>query len=159
AWREPAAGALEEAQARVRHPIGRPAGDIEAVREALYDVMWNDVGILRDAAGLERARGTLAGLRARLDATGIAGGDLRYNLTWHDWLNLSSLIDVSTAICAAALAREDSRGAHYREDFPRTGSLEHSAYSRVTLDGAGLEVAWGPVRFTRVRPGETLLAA
>jgi fumarate reductase flavoprotein subunit len=121
--------------------------------------MWNDVGILRDAAGLERARGRLAGLRGELDATGVAGGDLRYNLTWHDWLNLSSLVDVSAAICTAALAREDSRGAHFREDFPRTGDLERSAYSRVALNGGRLEVAWEPVRFTRVRPGETLLAA
>jgi len=121
--------------------------------------MWNDVGILRDAAGLARARDKLAGLRAQLDATGVAGGDLRYNLTWHDWLNLSSLITVSAAICESALAREDSRGAHYREDFPRTGDLERSAYSRVALRGGRLEVAWGPVRFTRVRPGESLLAA
>ncbi len=129
------------------------------MREALYDVMWNDVGILRDAAGLARARGTLAGLRAELDATGVAGGDLRYNLTWHDWLNLSSLVTVSAAICEAAAAREDSRGAHFREDFPRAGELERSAYSRVALHGGRLEVSWQPVRFTRVRPGETLLAA
>jgi fumarate reductase flavoprotein subunit len=159
AWREPAAGALEEAEARVRHPLGKPAGDIEAVREALYEVMWIDVGILRDATGLQRARGKLAALRGQLDATGVAGGDLRYNLTWHDWLNLSSLITVSAAICEAALAREDSRGAHYREDYPRTGELERSAYSRVQLRGGRLEVSWQPVRFTRVRPGETLLAA
>jgi fumarate reductase flavoprotein subunit len=159
AWREPAAGALDAAEARARHPLGRPAGDIEAVREALYDVMWNDVGILRDRAGLERARGALAGLRSQLDATGISGADLRYNLTWHDWLNLSSLVTVSAAICAAALAREDSRGAHFREDFPRAGDLGRSAYSRVALGEGRLEVSWQPVRFTRVRPGETLLAA
>ncbi|HEX3099172.1 MAG TPA: FAD-binding protein [Usitatibacter sp.] len=158
-WREPDAGALEEAQARARFPLGRPAGDIERVRHALYEAMWNDVGILRDAAGLTRALGRLEELRAELDATGIAGSDLRYNLTWHDWLNLSNLLTVSSAIATAALAREDSRGAHFREDFPATGDLARSAYSRVRLHGGRFDIDWRPVEFTRVRPGATLVAA
>jgi fumarate reductase flavoprotein subunit len=129
------------------------------VREALYDVMWNDVGILRDAAGLARAQARLAELRAELDATGVDASDLRYNLTWHDWLNLSSLLSVSAAICTAAAAREDSRGAHFREDFPRTGELARSAYSRVTLEEGEYRVGWKQVEFTRVRPGQTLVTA
>ncbi|HXS54420.1 MAG TPA: FAD-binding protein [Usitatibacter sp.] len=157
-WREPEPGALDAAEALARFPLGRPAGDLERVRESLYDVMWNDVGILRDAAGLARAAARLEELRAELDATGVAGDDLRYNLTWHDWLNLSSLLTVSSAICAAAAAREDSRGAHFREDFPQAGDLAHSAYSRVRLAGGRLDIEWKPVRFTRVRPGQTLLA-
>jgi fumarate reductase flavoprotein subunit len=158
-WREPEQGALDEAEARVRFPLGRKAGGIEPVREALYDVMWNDVGILRDAAGLARAQARLAELRAELDATGVDASDLRYNLTWHDWLNLSSLLSVSAAICTAAAAREDSRGAHFREDFPRTGELARSAYSRVTLEEGEYRVGWKQVEFTRVRPGQTLVTA
>ena len=119
--------------------------------------MWDDVGIVRDAHGLERARGRLRELRAGLDATGVATDDLRYNLTWHDWLNLSSLVTVSGAILAAAEARRESRGAHYREDFPQTGALAQSAFSRVRLADGGFEVSWKPVEFTRVRPGETVL--
>ena len=157
-WREPDASALEAAQARARHPLGRPAGNLEAVREALYEVMWEDAGILRDANGLARAAARLAGLDAELRTLGVADRDLRYNLTWHDWLNLESLIAVSGAICASALARTDSRGAHFREDFPHTGALETSQYSRVRL-ARGYEVDFAPVRFTRVRPGQTLLAA
>ncbi len=157
-WREPEPGALDAAEARARFPLGRPVGDLERVRQSLYEVMWNDVGILRDAAGLTRARGRLDELRSDLDATGVAGGDLRYNLTWHDWINLSNLLTVSEAICTAALAREDSRGAHFREDFPGTGELARSAYSRVALRGDRFEVGFEPVRFSRVRPGESLVA-
>jgi fumarate reductase flavoprotein subunit len=163
ALREPAPGALEAAEERARFPLSRPPGDLHAIREALYEVMWNDVGILRDAARLARAREGLAKLRAQLRDTGVSGKDLRYNLTWHDWLNLESLLTVSEAIRTAAEARTDSRGAHFREDFPGTGDLASSAFSRVRLalgdDAApGFEIAWQPVAFTRVRPGESLLA-
>jgi fumarate reductase flavoprotein subunit len=159
AWRDPAPGALEDAEARARIPLGNPAGDIEAIREALYEVMWNDVGILRDAAGLARAHAKLEELRGALHETGIAGADLRYNLTWHDWLNLESLLTVSGAIRAAAEARAESRGAHFREDHPHTGDLATSAFSRVTLAGARFDVSWKPVAFSRVRPGQSLIAA
>jgi fumarate reductase flavoprotein subunit len=158
-WRDPDPAALESACARALAPIGRAAGGIEPLREELYRVMWNDVGILRDAAGLTRAEARLGELRDELGRIGIAGKDLRYNLTWHDWLNLESLITVSRAICSAARARAESRGAHFREDFPQTDERSAPSYSRVRLEADRFEVGFEPVRFTRVRPGETLIAA
>ena len=157
-WREPDAHALEAALVRARTPVDKPAGEIESVRETLQSVMWRDVGILRDETSLARAAAELEKLSRSLHETGVAGSDLRYNLTWHDWLNLESLITVSRAICESARARTDSRGAHFREDHPQTGSLEQSAFSRVRLDGERFSVQWKPVAFTRVRPGESLAA-
>jgi fumarate reductase flavoprotein subunit len=142
---------------RARVPLLKPAGDLESIREALYQLMWDDVGIIRDANGLARAKIRLNELRAQLHQTGVSGTDLRYNLTWHDWLNLESLLDVSEAIRAAAEARTESRGAHYREDFPETGNLAASAFSRVRVNGGRLDIDWKPVEFTRVHPGQTLL--
>ena len=75
-------------------------------------------------------------------------------MSWHDWLNIRNLTAVSRAIAQTALARQDSRGAHYREDFPQTSALETSAYTSIRADG---EVAMKPVAFTRVRPGQSLL--
>ena len=156
-WREPARGALEDAEARARHPLGRASANLDELREALYAVMWDDVGILRDAAGLARAQSRLRDLEGELASAGVDASDLRYNLSWHDWLNLASQLAVSRAICAAAAAREDSRGAHFREDFPAAGALETSSYSRVRAAGNEYQVSWNPVQFTRVRPGETLI--
>jgi len=157
-WREPDPALLEAAEERARLPLSKPAGNLEAIREALYEVMWDDVGILRDATGLARAKGRIEELRRQLHATGVASRDLRYNLTWQDWLNLESLLVVSEAIRAAAEARAESRGAHFREDFPGTGRLEDSAFSRVRQEGGRFLVDWKQVSFTRVRPGQSLIA-
>jgi fumarate reductase flavoprotein subunit len=119
--------------------------------------MWDEVGIVRDASSLARAESALDALEAELDETGVADADLAFNLTWHDWLNLKSLLLVSKSIRAAALAREDSRGAHFRADFPEVRDLENSSYTCVTWKDRGFEVTTRPVRFTRVKPGETLL--
>ena len=158
-WREPGAGTLDEAKARATAAFSKPAGNLDAIREELYRVMWEDAGIVRDAASLARAQASLQEIRERLHATGIHGGDLRYNLTWHDWLNLASLLDVSVAICTAAQARTDSRGAHFREDHPETGDLARSEFTRVKMESGGLAISWKPVEFTRVRPGQSLVAA
>jgi fumarate reductase flavoprotein subunit len=132
---------------------------LEAIREALFDCMWQDVGILRDAAGLQRALATLERLDAALARTGVQDGDRGFNLSWHDWLNLSNLIEVSRVIATSALAREDSRGAHFREDHPETGDLPSSTYIVVTQRDGELAINREPVRFTRVAPGQTILEA
>jgi fumarate reductase flavoprotein subunit len=149
--------AVARAIARCEAPLERPPGDLEALREALHACMWDDVGIVRNADGLRRALATLERLDAQLASIGVDGGDRGFNLAWHDRLNLGSLIDVSRAIALAALARENSRGAHFRDDFPEPGDLASSTYTVVRASGNRIDVAHAPVAFTRVRPGETLL--
>jgi fumarate reductase flavoprotein subunit len=154
ALREPDQDALVAAVERCEPRSGAAHGSIEPLRERLYGLMWDKVGIIRDRAGLESALAGLDALDAELAAMGIADAERAFNLSWHDWLNLRNLTQVSRVIAQAALAREDSRGAHFREDFPESGALASSAYSSVRT-GAG--VSMKPVAFTRVKPGETLL--
>ena len=107
--------------------------------------------------GIERALGGLDDLRKDLVGTGVDGTDLRFNLTWHDWLNLDSLITVSQAIVSAALKRKNSRGAHYREDFSNAGDMAASRYTVVYNDGTGLVVDDEAVDFSIVSPGQTIM--
>jgi fumarate reductase flavoprotein subunit len=149
--------ALEHARARAFAPLGQKRGDLGAIRDKLYDVMWDEVGILRTATTLARGAAALDALARDVADSGVADTDRRYNLTWMDRLNLENLVLVSRAICAAANARTDSRGAHFREDHPQASALETSRFSVVRQNGEELEVAMEPVCFTRVRPGQSLL--
>lgn len=157
ALRDPCPEVLQAEVSRALHPLSRKPGFVQPMRNALQEAMWEDVGVMRNAAGMERGLTRIADISTELMEVGVAGDDLAFNLTWHDWLNLRSLCDISEAITLAALARENSRGAHYREDFPETGDLDASYFTVVTQPGDALDVRRDPVQFTKVRPGETIL--
>jgi fumarate reductase flavoprotein subunit len=148
---------IRDEMARAQHPFAQKGGDLNALRERLLDTMWDDVGVIRDAAGLKRGLEKLGSIETELLATGVADSDRAFNLTWHDWLNLRSLVEVSKVIALAALKRENSRGAHFREDFPGEGDLDSSTYTVVRQRGGTHDIAEEPVKFTIVRPGQSLL--
>ena len=154
---EPDRATVDAACERAFGPLGRKPVELPAMREQLYNVMWNDVGILRDAKGLARGQTALDALARDIADCGVADNSRRYNLTWMDRLNLENLTLVSRAIAAAADFRRDSRGAHFREDFPQTSDLAMSRYTCVRLAGDQPVVSAEPVAFTRVQPGQTLL--
>ncbi len=154
---EPDGYAIESARARAFAPIARASGNLPEMRERLYSIMWNDVGILRGADGLARGQDALDALAHDIAASGIADDNRRYNLTWMDRLNLENLTLVSRAIAAAADFRRDSRGAHFREDYPAMSDLATSSFTRVRLKDGRPQVTGARVEFSRVRPGESLL--
>ncbi len=149
--------ALDAAHERAFGVFGKPAGDLESLRKKLLNVMWDDVGIIRSTESLARGRTSLDDLAREIASCGVPGDDRRYNLTWMDRLNLENLILVSRAIAAAADARLDSRGAHFRTEHPRSSALEDSTYTVVHMRDGDLDVGMEAVTFTRVRPGQTLV--
>ena len=155
--RLPDEAALAAEAERCMHPFGRKPGNVNHLRERLMDLMWDEVGVVRDAAGLARGLDGLDALEAELLETGVPEGDAAFNLTWHDWLNLRSLVETSRVVALAATRRQNSRGAHFRSDFPEPGDLETSAFTVVRQKGTDLTISEEPVRFTGVRPGETIL--
>jgi fumarate reductase flavoprotein subunit len=157
AWAEVDTDIVESAIEQSLVPFQQTPGDLNGIRDRLLDLMWDEVGVLRDADGIQRAQSELASLKSELMATGLGDDNRIFNLSWHDWLNLGSLIDVSEVIAAAALSRENSRGAHYREDFPEVGSLEDSYFTIASRYQDGVRVERQQVKFTIVKPGESLI--
>jgi fumarate reductase flavoprotein subunit len=156
--RPPDAHLLDAEMARAQHPFGQKPGDLNALRERLLDVMWDEVGVVRDRASIDRGVAGIDRIEAELLATGVDGDDRQFNLTWHDWLNLRSLCEVSRVIALAARKRENSRGAHFRSDFPEPGDLATSKFTVARqAPGGGIEITERPVAFTRIKPGETIL--
>jgi fumarate reductase flavoprotein subunit len=153
---DPDEGSIDDAIDRALKPLGQKPGDLNSLRDRLLDIMWDHAGVIRDAVGLQNGLDELAGLRAELATTGLAGDSRVFNLTWHDWLNLESLITISEVVARAALSRENSRGAHYREDFSEEGDLGTSAFTLARRSGEDITVTQQPVAFTIVKPGESL---
>jgi fumarate reductase flavoprotein subunit len=157
--REPDTGVLDAELGRAQHPFAQKQkpGDLNVLREKLLDSMWDEVGVVRDRASIERGLVALDRIEAELLATSVADADRRFNLTWHDWLNLRSLCEISRVIALAALKRENSRGAHFRSDFPEPGDFATSTFTVARQGAHGIEIGEQPVQFTHVKPGETLL--
>ena len=157
ALHDPDETVLDEELTRAMTPFSQKPGDVTALRNRLQDVMWEDVGVMRDADGLQRGLKRIVEIDDELSSVGVAADNLAFNLSWHDWLNLRSLIDMSMVIAKAALSRENSRGAHFREDFPDAGAMQESYFTLASGYGDAISVTRAPVQFTIVKPGETLL--
>jgi succinate dehydrogenase / fumarate reductase, flavoprotein subunit len=87
------------------------------VQHALESLMQDLVGIVRLQEDMERALDGIAELRERAARVGVAG-NREYNPGWHTALDLDNMLTVSQAIALAAIERRESRGAHFREDYP-----------------------------------------
>ena len=148
---------LEAEIARALKPFSHKPAPIQPLRQELQEVMWEDVGVMRHGVGLTRGAQKLKALRETLYSSGVDGQNLAFNLTWHDWLNMASLLDISEIITQAGQLRENSRGAHYREDFPETGALETSYFTQAQMKNDELILTREPVEFSIVKPGETIL--
>jgi len=143
--------ALEAAAARCAAPLGRAGGaEVYAIQRELRDLMWERAGLVRDAEGLGVAAVTLQRLTERLEVVGVPGhGSL--NTAWQDWLNLDSQLTAARLVVASALARRESRGAHWRRDFPAPAATAPVSIRVQRRDGA--PVVWEePVAMTRARP-------
>jgi succinate dehydrogenase / fumarate reductase flavoprotein subunit len=115
------------------------------IQYELQERMQDLVGIVRTEGEMERALQTIAQLRTRAAAAGIAG-HRQYNNGWHTALDLPNMLDVSEAIARAALLRKESRGAQFREDFPGKDAEwgKHNIVVRRAADG-GMTVEKRPL--------------
>jgi len=126
------------------HGGGKDGGPFQ-VQEELQTGMQNLVGIVRREDEMRRALDQIAALRRRAARVAVSG-NREYNPGWHTALDLDCLLTVSEAITRAALDRKESRGAHFRDDYPK----KDDAAGRVTTvirkgSGGEMQVAREPV--------------
>ncbi len=118
---DPPEDQIEEAARDALAPFDRGHGDdVEStykVQEELQEMMQRQVGIVRTEADMTRALDDLARLRDRASRVHVQGNP-EFNPDWHTALDLPHLLNVAEAIARAGLERQESRGAHFREDFP-----------------------------------------
>jgi succinate dehydrogenase / fumarate reductase flavoprotein subunit len=88
------------------------------IQQDLQAMMQENVGIVRTEAEMRHAIEALATLRARAARVGV-GGNRDYNNGWHTALDLENLLTVSEAVALSAVARKESRGGHFRDDYPK----------------------------------------
>ena len=100
-------------------PLDRREGEnAYTLQFELQDTMQDLVGIIRTKSELQQALVRLDALKARADHIAVAGGRV-YNPSWHLALDLKTMLLISEAVTRSALMREESRGGHTREDFPK----------------------------------------
>jgi succinate dehydrogenase / fumarate reductase flavoprotein subunit len=109
---------IEAAERAAVEPFERHDGEPPyAVQRDLQALMQDNVGIVRTAEEMSHALDGIRELRARAARTAVTG-NRDYNPGWHTVLDVQNLLDVAEAITRSALERTESRGGHYREDFP-----------------------------------------
>ena len=156
-WRDIDQTVVDEGIARAEQPFAQPHKDLSELRDTLGRDMWDHIGILRTEQGIETGLGKVVQHRSELSQYGVADKDREFNLSWHDWINLQNMLDISMVIGKASLARADSRGAHYREDNPDTADLANTTFTRVSGSADDLVTEMIPVQFDIVSPGESLI--
>jgi succinate dehydrogenase / fumarate reductase, flavoprotein subunit len=96
---------------------GADADNPFRIQQDLQGMMQDLVGIVRDEQEMQQALGHLAALRERAGRAAVTG-HREYNTGWHTAQDLENLLTVSEAITRAAIERRESRGGHFRQDFP-----------------------------------------
>ena len=87
-----------------------------ANRREIQEVNWVKAGVVRKQKGLEEALSDFSVLRKAVEQASVSGSRV-YNMAFNIHLDTLNMIDVSTMVTASALQREETRGAHTREDF------------------------------------------
>jgi succinate dehydrogenase / fumarate reductase flavoprotein subunit len=108
------------------------------VQHALQETMQDLVGIVRREEEMARALEEIARLRERAGGVAVAG-NREYNPGWHTALDLRNLLTVSEAITRAALERRESRGGHFRDDYPAKDPA-YGTFNVVVRKGSGGEM-------------------
>ncbi|MFP3225658.1 MAG: succinate dehydrogenase flavoprotein subunit [Sulfolobaceae archaeon] len=124
------------------------------VLERLRDIMWDYVGVFRDENGLKTAISEIFKLREEAKNTYVLDKSKVYNTEFYNALELKNMLDLALVIATTAIIRKESRGAHYRLDYPKRDDTNWLKHTLAYLKGNTVEITYKPVRMTKWKPEE-----
>ena len=134
---------------------------VAVLRKELQDTMDANVQVFRTEESLQEALDVIESLRGRYKNVSIQDKGKRFNLDLLEAVELGFLLDMAEVMTAAALHRKESRGGHFREDFPERDDVNFMKHSMAYKDAAavsegiaGIRLETKPVVFTRYQPME-----
>lgn len=132
---------------------------VAQLRKELQDTMDANVQVFRTEQSLTETLNVIASLRERYRNISIQDKGQRFNLDLLEAVELGFLLDMAQVMTVAALHRQESRGGHFREDFPDRDDANFMKHSMAYLDEtaetehvAGIRLETKPVVFTRYEP-------
>jgi succinate dehydrogenase / fumarate reductase flavoprotein subunit len=131
---------------------GRPGPHGGEIRDQMKDTMMEKVGIYRRGDDMRQAIAQLEELRARARSIRAQDRSARYNTDLVEILELQNLVDLALITAASAEHRQESRGAHSREDFPERDDENWLKHTLVRLEGNALAIDYRPVDLCRWEP-------
>ena len=124
------------------------------IRNEMKAVMMAKCGVFRDAENLKSCVATIQALKERYKKGKVTDKGQLFNSELYEIIELGNMLEMAEIISTAALARQESRGGHYRTDFPKRDDVEFLKHSLVYRTDDGLVLKDRPVVITRYQPKE-----
>ncbi len=152
-WTDPPSRPEQASDERIRRLKERRTGERAArIRQGLQEAMNSECSVFRTEQTLARALETIRGLEEGYGGISLDNRGERFNTDLIEALELEHLLKLGEAIVASALARKESRGAHWREDYPERDDAQWLKHTLVRKHEAGLSISYKPVIVSRFTP-------
>jgi len=130
--------------------------NVYEIRDEIENLMWEKAGLVRNGDKLKEAANRLDVLLEKIGSAHVADRYMaQYNMEWNSIIDVTNLITVCRMVVSSAHCREESRGAHYRDDFPETDNEDwlKNIYQKKG-DGLELDLTQRPVVLNRFKREE-----
>ncbi|MBA3275463.1 MAG: succinate dehydrogenase flavoprotein subunit [Chloroflexia bacterium] len=145
----------ETATKEIADLLNRDKGErVADIRKAMQELMMDKVSVVRNETGLLEAQKEIADLQEAYRHIAIQDKGKRYNTDLLEALELGCMLDCAETIVHGSLVRDESRGAHYREDFEARDDVNWLAHSMISRKDSGFDIQKKPITITIFEPKE-----
>ena len=145
--------AVKGVESRIEGLLNRKGRErIDPLRKRMQAVMMDHGSVFRNEEGLKKGIAEIRSLKERYNDIGVSDQKKAFNYELMEAIELGHQLNLSEVILVSALQRRESRGAHYREDFPQRADRYFLKHSLVFPTARGPEVKYKPVKITRFQP-------